>query len=180
MTFKCRFNATCFLFKINRFVLIFSKTSNRFVLKICSGGFADYTSEPAVKARIYYFLYEENVAKKEYEDAVTYLSHYVLLSDTLRSQINRSEYLEIQKKYDQVVLLNKNVEIHNHWYLTIIISTVIIVALIGIHYLVLSINRKKKEKLLLKSKQEKVELQEKIDACQTKIAEDETMHNEEK
>lgn len=43
MTFKCRFNATCFLFKINRFVLIFSKTSNRFVLKICSGGFADYT-----------------------------------------------------------------------------------------------------------------------------------------
>lgn len=42
MTFKCRFNATCFLFKINRFVLIFSKTSNRFVLKICSGGFADY------------------------------------------------------------------------------------------------------------------------------------------
>ena len=138
------------------------------------------TSEPAVKARIYYFLYEENVAKKEYEDAVTYLSHYVLLSDTLRSQINRSEYLEIQKKYDQVVLLNKNVEIHNHWYLTIIISTVIIVALIGIHYLVLSINRKKKEKLLLKSKQEKVELQEKIDACQTKIAEDETMHNEEK
>ena len=62
----------------------------------------------------------------------------------------------------------------------IIISTVIIVALIGIHYLVLSINRKKKEKLLLKSKQEKVELQEKIDACQTKIAEDETMHNEEK
>ena len=138
------------------------------------------TSEPAVKARIYYFLYEENVARKEYEDAVTYLSHYVLLSDTLRSQINRSEYLEIQKKYDQVVLLNKNVEIHNHWYLTIIISTVIIVALIGIHYLVLSINRKKKEKLLLKSKQEKVELQEKIDACQTKIAEDETMHNEEK
>lgn len=123
------------------------------------------TSEPAVKARIYYFLYEENVARKEYEDAVTYLSHYVLLSDTLRSQINRSEYLEIQKKYDQVVLLNKNVEIHNHWYLTIIISTVIIVALIGIHYLVLSINRKKKEKLLLKSKQEKVELQEKIDAC---------------
>ena len=96
------------------------------------------TSEPAVKARIYYFLYEENVARKEYEDAVTYLSHYVLLSDTLRSQINRSEYLEIQKKYDQVVLLNKNVEIH------------------------------------------KVELQEKIDACQTKIAEDETMHNEEK
>ena len=138
------------------------------------------TSEPAVKARIYYFLYEENVARKEYEDAVTYLSHYVLLSDTLRSQINRSEYLETQKKYDQVVLLNKNVEIHNHWYLTIIISTVIIVALIGIHYLVLSINRKKKEKLLLKSKQEKVELQEKIDACQTKIAEDETMHNEEK
>lgn len=45
MTFKCRFKATCFLFKINRFVLIFSKTSNRFVLKICSGGFADYTSE---------------------------------------------------------------------------------------------------------------------------------------
>lgn len=44
MTFKCRFNATCFLFKINRFVLIFSKTSNRFVLKICSGGFADYTN----------------------------------------------------------------------------------------------------------------------------------------
>ena len=44
MTFKCRFNATCFLFKINRFVLIFSKTSNRFVLKICSGGFADYKS----------------------------------------------------------------------------------------------------------------------------------------
>lgn len=44
MTFKCRFNATCFLFKINRFVLIFSKTSNRFVLKICSGGFADYTT----------------------------------------------------------------------------------------------------------------------------------------
>lgn len=44
MTFKCRFNATCFLFKINRFVLIFSKTSNRFVLKICSGGFADYIS----------------------------------------------------------------------------------------------------------------------------------------
>lgn len=44
MTFKCRFNATCFLFKINRFVLIFSKTSNRFVLKICSGGFADYNS----------------------------------------------------------------------------------------------------------------------------------------
>lgn len=43
MTFKCRFNATCFLFKINRFVLIFSKTSNRFVLKICSGGFADYS-----------------------------------------------------------------------------------------------------------------------------------------
>lgn len=42
MTFKCRFNATCFLFKINRFVLIFSKTSNRFVLKICSGGFADH------------------------------------------------------------------------------------------------------------------------------------------
>ena len=32
----------------------------------------------------------------------------------------------------------------------------------------------------MKSKQEKVELQEKIDACQTKIAEDETMHNEEK
>lgn len=45
MTFKCRFNATCFLFKINRFVLIFSKTSNRFVLKICSGGFADYSGE---------------------------------------------------------------------------------------------------------------------------------------
>lgn len=49
MTFKCRFNATCFLFKINRFVLIFSKTSNRFVLKICSGGFADY------------IVYEENI-----------------------------------------------------------------------------------------------------------------------
>ena len=45
------------------------------------------TSEPAVKARIYYFLYEENVAKKEYEDAVTYLSHYVLLSDTFIDSI---------------------------------------------------------------------------------------------
>ena len=116
------------------------------------------TSEPAVKARIYYFLYEENVARKEYEDAVTYLSLYVLL----------------------FVFLIKNVEFHYYWYLTIIISIVIIVALIGLHYLVLSINRKKKEKLLLKSKQEKVELQEKIDACQTKIAEDETMHYEEK
>ena len=48
MTFKCRFNATCFLFKINRFVLIFSKTSNRFVLKICSGGFADYNFFPII------------------------------------------------------------------------------------------------------------------------------------
>ena len=48
MTFKCRFNATCFLFKINRFVLIFSKTSNRFVLKICSGGFADYIRKEPV------------------------------------------------------------------------------------------------------------------------------------
>ena len=49
MTFKCRFNATCFLFKINRFVLIFSKTSNRFVLKICSGGFADYIYRYSIK-----------------------------------------------------------------------------------------------------------------------------------
>lgn len=56
MTFKCRFNATCFLFKINRFVLIFSKTSNRFVLKICSGGFADYTT-PGTEYTYIYFLF---------------------------------------------------------------------------------------------------------------------------
>lgn len=55
MTFKCRFNATCFLFKINRFVLIFSKTSNRFVLKICSGGFADYRKSE-IDFRVQYFL----------------------------------------------------------------------------------------------------------------------------
>lgn len=56
MTFKCRFNATCFLFKINRFVLIFSKTSNRFVLKICSGGFADYTLQTGVIQYDLFFL----------------------------------------------------------------------------------------------------------------------------
>lgn len=53
MTFKCRFNATCFLFKINRFVLIFSKTSNRFVLKICSGGFADYKHQADMAEKIF-------------------------------------------------------------------------------------------------------------------------------
>lgn len=57
MTFKCRFNATCFLFKINRFVLIFSKTSNRFVLKICSGGFADYILLFPYLYSINFFLY---------------------------------------------------------------------------------------------------------------------------
>lgn len=66
MTFKCRFNATCFLFKINRFVLIFSKTSNRFVLKICSGGFADYI----------FFYPQATTPKKSFLD---YLSHIVIL-----------------------------------------------------------------------------------------------------
>lgn len=56
MTFKCRFNATCFLFKINRFVLIFSKTSNRFVLKICSGGFADYKRGRSGRQK-YFFIF---------------------------------------------------------------------------------------------------------------------------
>lgn len=61
MTFKCRFNATCFLFKINRFVLIFSKTSNRFVLKICSGGFADYKNYIFLNKTNYFFSFYEYI-----------------------------------------------------------------------------------------------------------------------
>lgn len=63
MTFKCRFKATCFLFKINRFVLIFSKTSNRFVLKICSGGFADYKTrmQQIQVQNIFVFLYGQRL-----------------------------------------------------------------------------------------------------------------------
>lgn len=57
MTFKCRFNATCFLFKINRFVLIFSKTSNRFVLKICSGGFADHICFFSSQEKFFFFCF---------------------------------------------------------------------------------------------------------------------------
>lgn len=137
-------------------------------------------SDLEIKAKIYYSWYVEASQKNDYKNALSNLSNFISLTDSIRNRVNQVELLAMQKKYDRAVLINKNAEIRNHWYLTILISITTIIILIGSIYLILIINRRNNKKLLLRNMQEKAELQARIDANQIKIAEDDTMHNGEK
>lgn len=137
-------------------------------------------SDLATQASVYHMLYKESIDGKKFEQAVSQIELCMEAVDSFRIQTHQFELLEIQKKYDRMVLMKENVEIQNGWYVSIFISILIIGILAIIYYVSLRLYRKNKLNELMKYQNEKDCLLQKIDDCQIKIEEDETLYKDER
>lgn len=138
------------------------------------------TSDITTRINIYHSLYKESVKKEDFKQAVNHMELCIEALDYFRIQTHQSKMLEIQNKYDWMILQKENVEIQNRWYVTILISILIIGILCIIYYISMRIYRKSKVYELIKYQNEKDYLLQKIDDCQIRIEEDETLHKDEK